>query len=278
MIGKGVRNRILALAQIEIDREIARIIEDAKTRLDDPLIAYGHKVYSQCDEDGIIAEIFRRIGRTSSVFIEIGCGNGIENNTHALLLQSWKGVWIDGNRKNISGIQNSLGNSYRSRLVLKEALVTPENINDVLDGCLVDLLEDQNQRVDFFSIDVDSYDLAILRQMELRPRVICAEYNAKYPPPIEVEVPYAPDQGWCGDDYMGASLASICRQMTTHGYRLVACNVSGVNAFFVEEDLAGHFEEASIEALYMPPRYQLCLRNSGHPPSLKFLCDQFKQT
>jgi hypothetical protein len=45
------------------------------------LLAYGFKAYSQTDEDGIIQEIFRRIGVTTSTFIEIGVGDGLENNT-----------------------------------------------------------------------------------------------------------------------------------------------------------------------------------------------------
>ena len=57
----------------------------------------GYKIYSQNDEDGIINSIFKDIGLDNKFFIEIGIGNGIENNTHNLLLQNWNGVWIDTN-------------------------------------------------------------------------------------------------------------------------------------------------------------------------------------
>jgi len=61
----------------------------ASERAGDPkrLLGYGAKVYSQCDEDGIIREVFRRIGTNSKRFVEIGCGDGTENNTLALLLE-----------------------------------------------------------------------------------------------------------------------------------------------------------------------------------------------
>ena len=36
------------------------------------LEGYGFKVYSQSDEDGIIEEIFNRIGVTNKIFIEFG--------------------------------------------------------------------------------------------------------------------------------------------------------------------------------------------------------------
>jgi hypothetical protein len=41
---------------------------------DKRLEASGYKVYSQSDEDGIIAEIVRRIGTTNRRFVEFGCG------------------------------------------------------------------------------------------------------------------------------------------------------------------------------------------------------------
>ena len=52
--------------------------EIAKPRNADPkrLLRYGFKVYSQNDEDGIIQEIFRRIGTTSKTFIEFGVESG----------------------------------------------------------------------------------------------------------------------------------------------------------------------------------------------------------
>ena len=63
----------------------------------------GFKVYSQADEDGIIEDIARRIGVDDGHFIEIGCGDGRENNTHYLLLKGWRGIWVDGNPGNHFG-------------------------------------------------------------------------------------------------------------------------------------------------------------------------------
>jgi hypothetical protein len=67
-------------------------------RFDDPLRLErsGFKVHSQYDEDGIIAEIFRRIGTTNRICVEFGAGNGSENWTGFLVMQGWRGLWIDG--------------------------------------------------------------------------------------------------------------------------------------------------------------------------------------
>ena len=66
------------------------------------LASQGYKAYSEGDQDGIIQEIFRRIGVTNKFFVEFGCGDGLQNNTLYLLLGGWKGVWMDGNPRNHS--------------------------------------------------------------------------------------------------------------------------------------------------------------------------------
>src|SRR5665213_2296534 len=58
---------------------------------------YAFTVNSAGGEDGLIQEIFRRIGVMSRVFVEVGVGDGTENNTAFLLSTGWTGFWIDGN-------------------------------------------------------------------------------------------------------------------------------------------------------------------------------------
>ena len=62
-------------------------------RLQDPrsLNRFEHRAFSQDGSDGILAEIFRRIGEGDRYFVEFGVGNGLENNTALLLSQGWKG-------------------------------------------------------------------------------------------------------------------------------------------------------------------------------------------
>ena len=67
---------------------------------------YGFKVYSQNDEDGIISEIFSRIGTTDKRFIEFGVENGLECNTHYLLLKGWSGLWLEGSEESCADIEN----------------------------------------------------------------------------------------------------------------------------------------------------------------------------
>src|SRR5215469_5756728 len=75
-------------ANLEMQRlkiELSRYWSDeiAKPRHADPLrlLRYGFKTYSQNDEDGIIQEIFNRIGVTNRHFVEFGVENGLECST-----------------------------------------------------------------------------------------------------------------------------------------------------------------------------------------------------
>src|SRR5262244_3045365 len=118
------------LAQLRVQR--AWDEEMAKPRNADPkrLARYGYKVYSQNDEDGIIAEIFRRIGTTARSFVEFGVETGVECNTAKLLVEGWRGLWIEANPASAGAIRQSFGDFIaQGRLTLTESAVTAENIN-----------------------------------------------------------------------------------------------------------------------------------------------------
>src|ERR1700719_4233707 len=67
-------------------------------KYDDALRLARHEfsVFSQFGEDGAIREIFRRVGETNRFFIEVGVGDGLENNSAYLLAKGWRGIWVEG--------------------------------------------------------------------------------------------------------------------------------------------------------------------------------------
>src|ERR1700751_2351439 len=118
------------LAQLRVQRAWEQ--ELAKPRHADPkrLVRYGYKVYSQNDEDGIIAEIFRRIGTTSRTFVEFGVETGVEGETAKLLVEGGRGLWIEGKAASAAAIRRGFAPFIAERkLALQESLVTAENIN-----------------------------------------------------------------------------------------------------------------------------------------------------
>ena len=97
-------------------------------------------------------------------------------------------------------------------------------------------------------------------------RVAVVEYNALMPPWLDWKVDYRSDAWYDGTLYQGASLKALELLGTRLGYSLVGCDVCGVNAFFVRNDLLGsHFAAPySAENHYEPARYWL-IDTVGHP-------------
>lgn len=256
-----------ATLQLELSRELARLQAELRQTMPENPAGCGFKVYSQADEDGILEEVCKRLGIDAGNFVEIGCGDGRENNAHYLLLKGWRGVWVDGNAANIAAIRRSLPAS--DRLWLLEAMVTRENVVELLAPAVRTL-----GSLDLLSVDVDGNDLPIAQAAiaEHSPKVVVAEYNAKFPPPLALGVKYDSSRAWEGDDYHGASLAAWAHALDPD-YRLVCCNLAGTNAFFVRRELSQPFGNYSLEQLYQPARFHLTALRAGHSPTLSFLAD-----
>ncbi len=224
------------------------------------LTGHGAKAFSQADEDGIIAEIFRRIGTTDRSFVEIGVETGIECNTLWLLMQGWHGAWIEGNPKACRAIAASHRHWLADgALKLHAGFVTAENIDALIAGLGFD------REIDLLSIDIDYNDYWVWKALgRCRPRVVVMEYNAMWLPPAAVTVPYDPKASWKQDSHYGASLGRH------KGYALVGCSLSGVNAFFVRDDLVADRFLAPGDAVehYEPARYFLAGMPSGHKPAV----------
>jgi hypothetical protein len=238
--------------------------EMAKPRNADPrrLLLYGFKTYSQNDEDGIIQEIFRRIGTASRSFVEFGVQNGFECNTAKLLIEGWRGLWIESNPRAVAEMRSHFqGFIAGGRLTLVEKMVTAENINATLEQAGV------TGEIDLLSVDIDNNDYWVWKAIEvINPRVVVVEYNCALRPPLSLVVPYDPKAAWGGGNYFGASLNALVELGRAKGYRIVGCCFAGVNSFFVREDLCGDFflKPSTAEEHYEPERYFTKHMPSGH--------------
>lgn len=244
------------LARAELERLLMHC-----AREEGRLEPFGFKVYSQGDEDGVIEEIFRRLKIEKGSFCEIGVENGLECNTLYLLHKGWRGCWIEGNQRQEAFILDKFSSIIPSRLLPVFSIVTAENINSFIAEAIRQLGD-----LDFLSIDIDGNDIYLLEALEFAPKVLCIEYNAKFPGHISKRQVYDPTRVWTGTDYMGSSLKALAEVAQAKGYRLVGTNVTGVNAFFVRDDLAGELFPAdpSPENLYNPARYWLIFDHFQH--------------
>ena len=214
--------------------ELNRTLHALYKQDDFDLGSRGDGFFSQNGEDGIIGEIARRLGLEAMTFIEIGAGDGAENNSIQLLLGGGRGTWIEADSSSVASIKDLYAKPLEEgRLKVIEACVTAENVDTLLGDANV------AGEVDFFSLDIDGNDYWVWQAVTaVSPRIVCLEYNAFYGPNISWVKAYQQDFMWPGKNiYYGASLKAMEKLSRKKGYTLVACDYSGVNAFFVRDDL-----------------------------------------
>lgn len=247
-----------ALVQNYVDTILAR---EEKYRDSKRLTKFEYGVYSESGEDGIIDEIFKRIGTTNRYFVEVGVSDGLQCNTTYLLVKDWAGLWLESNARDIRRIRRKFRTLINSsKLAVKETFVTAENIEGLLDQGQVP------REFDLLSIDIDGNDYWVWKAVSsYRARAVVIEYNAIFRPDVKWVVKYRSDFKWDRTSYFGASLRSLEVLGASKGYRLVGCTFAGVNCFFVREDLVRDkfCEPFSAENHYEPPRYYL-LGPTGH--------------
>ena len=219
-----------------------------------------HRVFSQNGEDGAIREIMKRIGG-GRYFVEIGAGDGSENNTTFLLSLGWSGIWIEGNAANAVAIRKKFAKELSSgQLTLQESFVSAENINSLLAPCGA-------HQIDILSLDLDRNTYHVWKAMDMRPRLSVIEYNPSIPPGVDWAVDYVPDRWWDGSSYYGASLTAMARVGAEKGDLLVGCDLTGTNAYFVRADLCEDrfLSPGDVSVHYEPCRNYLQGRPTGHP-------------
>jgi hypothetical protein len=234
------------------------ILNCPKYKDDRSLIKFQAQVFSQNGEDGIIAEIFNRIGTSDKIFVELGVENGIECNSRFLLNCGWRGLWIEGNLESCQAASDRFkSNITNNQLKIVHHFLTKDNIQQLLSDNQIP------QEFDFLSVDLDLNTHHIWWAISnFKPRVVCIEYNASIPPSVNYSVPYDPHGTWDGSNYFGAGLKALEIIGNKLGYKLVGCEYLGINAFFIREDCCQPMESKFLppftaEFHYEPPRYAL---------------------
>lgn len=187
--------------------------------------------FSQNGEDGVIAEIARRVGATRQTFVEIGASDGRQNCTRALLEDGWSGVWVEGD----PAAAAAAGELTAGRPVtVVEGLVDRDNAAALLRGAGAD------EQPDVLVIDVDGNDWWIWRALAARgvlPSIVVVEYNPYLGPWLDWRLPHDAAHRWDGSARYGASLQAFAALGRRLGYALVHCDTTGTNAFFVRREL-----------------------------------------
>jgi|ERR1035437_7662155 hypothetical protein len=206
------------------------------------LNTYAKIIYSQWGEDGILEEIFNRIGTKNKFCVEFGAGNGFEasNVWHLIEAKGWGALLMDGDLSRLNVWKNLTKDMPRVTLLNTFVDIKGEHSLD-------SLLTKQKtpKELDLLSIDIDSNDYHILESLKhFTPRVLIIEHNPTIPP---VDVVYqAPDE----EETFGSSVQANVDLAHKKGYKLVA--MTHTNSIFVAESEFAKMgiEEPSIEEVF----------------------------
>lgn len=188
-------------------------------------------VWSQFDEDLWIAGLVAQLPGIPHTFVEIGCGDGSENNTRLLLEQGWHGSWVDASPENVAKAALVNDNIACERITCEN--FPPPNYGFIDLGLL--------------SIDVDGNDWWLWEKsytLDWRPWIVVIEAQIQKPFDQPYVMPYDPEWVWpdnpATETYeWGASVFSMIELGKELGYEYVGkpANPHSPNLFFVRKDL-----------------------------------------
>ncbi|MDC3019580.1 hypothetical protein OAZ97_00685 [Prochlorococcus sp. AH-736-E15] len=191
------------------------------------LLNYRSNIYSQNGEDGIISEILKRLNLDQKKYwcVEFGAWDGMHlSNTFALVQRNnWNAVYIEGDKKKYNDLLCT-ARKYKNITTVNKFVESDKNHKNSLDNILSRTLLPVDY--DLLSIDIDSYDLAILNEYKGKPKIIVIEINSSIPPGIL--------QWHNGKNFIGNSFSSTLLVAKDKGYTLV-CHTG--NMIFVRNDM-----------------------------------------
>src|SRR6185437_16134062 len=151
--------------------------------MDNQLNRYEKTIYSQFGEDGIIEEIFNRIGTTNRFCVEFGAYDGItlSNSANLIINKGWTSFMIEGDTLRYHQALNNYQNlGIIDRVTIVNSYITQANIANIFQTFNVP------HEFDYMCIDIDGNDYWIWKALdEYRPRVLTIEYRGDFLPPTE---------------------------------------------------------------------------------------------
>lgn len=194
------------------------------------------KVFSQWGDDGVIEWLVEYLSPLPQTFIEFGVENYTEANTRFLLMnRNWRGLVIDGSEECIEQVKKS-GIGWRHDLTAHAGFITKDNIDGMFAA------HGFSGEIGLLSVDIDGNDYWVWEAIQsVSPAIVVCEYCAHFGDLHPVSVPYREDfvrhAAHSSGQYFGASIAAFISLAKRKGYTFMGTNSSGINAFFVRNDM-----------------------------------------
>ncbi len=221
------------------------------------------RVYSQFGDDGIIQFLVSILNISNKYFIEFGVADFFESNCHFLMVNNnWKGLVIDGSKKNIQRVKNSSIYSRYNLNAINE-FITKDNIMDIISSEI-------EEKIGLLHIDLDGNDYWILNEIDfdlLSPEIVILEYNYIFGHERKITVPY--DESFnrfknhhCGL-FFGASLAALNNSMLDKGYIFIGSNLARNNAYFIKSNKSELINKVGLSAEYVDANFRISRDKKG---------------
>lgn len=194
------------------------------------LLPYEKKITSQHGEDGIIEQMLNAIHTPrNKQFLEIGWGDGGSNMTwHLMINEGWTGVGVDAQPPKKGYDLFPEGFQHLQEFVY------PSTCTKYLEYVSID--------VDFFSLDIDSFDYEIakgLMSAGFKPKTVCVEINKFFGAYSYGSFPYQnpiTKKMYHKLRRSGVSLQKYIDFWAYYGYEYFGYDSSCTNAFFYKKD------------------------------------------
>ena len=153
------------------------------------LLLQGRNIYSQRGDDGIIAEIFKRLNIERGFFVEFGGWDGVFlANSRALFDAGWSGAFIEADTEKFGDLKRNYA-GHEQILCIREWVGLPGGPGKMIDQIAAE--EFAAREIDFMTIDIDGLDYRILETMALQPKVVCIEGGFAWHPKFTRRIPDA---------------------------------------------------------------------------------------
>jgi len=180
---------------------------------------------SEHGENNVIDSVFSIISPQNKVLVDVGAYGARSSNTYKLLEKGWKGFLIEKDPIQIAELNGAFKGNRNVKII--NANVTRDNLEGLVGSPFLPV------NFDFLSIDVDSYEYEIWKNLTLyKPNLVCIEVN-QFETDFKV-IGYDPSFSVNKrDGYGGATIGLVNKLAKEKGYDYLCWDVS--NAFYIRK-------------------------------------------
>jgi len=237
------------------------------------------KIFSQDTEDGIIQYLLKSLSIKDVKFVEIGTQDYSESNTRYLFeTMRCEGLIIDPYPELEKKIKKFI-RTWKNDIKIHNDYIDEDSINDVLKKFSFE------DKVDFFSIDIDGIDYWVLKKLKPKmAKIFVLEYNPFFGLKKNICAPNIKKferfnhhyTGFC----WGASLHTYIELMKDKGFTFIGTNRLNCNAFFILDELVDKISltipDQNDLSKYVKSNIKVLKNSSGKLVGLSGLKDEIK--